>query len=496
MKKVYRILVVFTILIVSGCEKLEEVPYDFIGVENIYQDEEDVDSALFGVYQPLLLDGVDDLWFWLTLSGPSENAVVRFKAAAQGRFSSVNFNETDPQLGIWISFYRGINRANLVIENVSKVGLDKTLEDQKIAEARFMRAFYYFNLGHIFGGVPLHLESSKSFDDESVKLPRSTLEEVYSLVEEDLKFAEVHLPDQWDASNSGRATVGAAKALLGKLYLTMAGKPLEQDGMYEMAVQKLEEVTGLYSLVPNYADVFNINNEFNSEIIFARPNITDVAGSGTVLTFFAGAPLTPFAWAGGQYQIGFSEEFYDSYTEGDARRDVTLLYSYTDITGFTRVFNSPDNPADGPSTETGGVPFGKLKDPGATLSPFAHGNDIVYMRYADVLLMLAEAYNESGDSPSSLLYLNQVRSRAGISNVTTTDQASLRDNIKQERKWELAGEYTEYYDLQRWGDIEESLSQNPDAIQLNVGYNPRVELYPIPLFELQANEFLEQNPGY
>ncbi|WP_047419486.1 RagB/SusD family nutrient uptake outer membrane protein [Cellulophaga sp. Hel_I_12] len=501
MKTIYKTILAFILILGYGCESLDEVPFAFIGVENIYKNEADIDKALLGAYQPIFQDGVNDLWLFLTLSGPSENVTVRLKAGAQGRMASVNFIDSDPQGGMWNNYYRGINRANTVIETIPTVGLETSLEEQKIAEARFIRAYYYFNLAHMFGGVPLHLTSTTSFDDESVKKPRVTLEEVYAVVEEDLIYAESRLRPSWDASNLRRATSGAAKAFLGKLYLTMAGKPLEKDGMYEKAATKLAEIYGDYSLVPNYSDVFSINNENNPEIIFARPNITNIAGSGTVLTFFAGAPNTPFSFNGGQYQFALSEAFYDSFDAADERRDGSMLFAYTNRNGVDVEYKrsgaaTPGLQFGGPRRPNG-IPFNKLRDPEASTSPFDHGNDIIFMRYADVLLMLAEANNEAGNSAGALPFLNEVRNRAGlVNNITETNQDLLRDIIKQERKWELAGEYTEYFDLQRWGDLEASMAINPDAIQFNVVYEPKLELFPIPLSQLQTNPNLVQNPGY
>ena len=495
-----RVLSIITALLaVVGCQDLEEVPFSSLSVDNIYRNEADVDAALLGIYASLN-SGVSDLWFFLATSGPGESVVVRLKGDGnQGRLSSLNFTPQDAHGVWWNNFYQGINRANTVIANVGRAGLDPELEEEKIAEARFMRGFCYFNLAKWFGGVPLYEEATTDFSDDFIKRPRSTLEEVYDVVIQDFEYASERLPEQWDASNLGRATSGAATAYLGKVYLNMAGKPLEQTDKYQLAADKLQEVVdqGTYSLQPNFADVFSIDNEFNSEIIFARPDIRQ-NGAGTVLTFFAGVPNSPFANRNGQYQFGFTEDFYNSFDPADLRRDATLLYSYVDADGREVTFNDPDNPMlpFGGYNDPKGIGFGKLKDPGNNVSAFAHENDIIFMRYADVLLMLAEALTEAGNPSVALPYLNQVRQRAGLPDVTTTDAGELIDIIKQERKWELAGEYTEYPDLQRWGDIEESLANNQDAIFFGTVYRPAIELLPLPQNQLDANENLEQNPGY
>lgn len=485
---------------VTGCQKqLEEVPYSFLSNANIYDNEADVDKALIGAYSALNFDSNNDLFFFFMTSGPSEHLVTRLKTGAQGRMSAVNFISTDPQVAIWNDLYMGINRANAIIDNIGSAELDAATQNAKVAEARFIRAFDYFYLVRFFGGVPLQLSETTNFDDNSVKKPRNTLQEVYNSIIDDLSFAEKYLPPAVSKSNYGRATSYAAMGILGKVYLTMAGKPLLQTDMYAKAVAELQGVLGKYTLLPNYGDIFSITNEANGEIIFARPNITGLDGAGTVLTFYAGAPNSPYAYNGGQYQFGFTADFYNSFSPQDTRRDVTMLYTYTNNLGQSVTFNSPNNPpglyAGGPTT-AGGIPFGKLKDPGNKTSPYASGNDWIFLRYADVLLMLAESYNEMGNSSQALPYLNQVRRRAGIDLVTETNKDSLRNIIRQERKWELAGEFTEYPDLQRWGDLQASMAINPDAKQMHNVYDPKYELFPIPQNQLQANEFLKQNPGY
>jgi len=481
-----------------SCEPLDETPFSSISENNIYQNEKDVDIALMGVYSSLNI-GIDDLWYLLSTSGPGESIVIRLKGdGTQGRLSSMNFIAQDGQMHAWwTNFYRGINRSNTIIANIPSAGLEPELEDQKIAEARFLRGFFYFNLVKRYGGVPLHLEATTDFSDESVKKPRATIEEVYEVIIEDLKYSETRLPPEWDAANKGRATSGAGNALLGKVYLNMAGKPLEQEDKYSLAVEKLSEVvqSGEYVLQDNFENIFANDNEFNSEIIFARPNIRE-EGAGTSLNFWAGVPNSPYTIVS-QYQFGFTEKFYNSFSSRDKRRDITLLYSYIDKEGREVTYNDPNNP---PLlfdyADPNGIGFGKVIDSGNQTSLMTYNSDIIYIRFADVLLMLAEGLNEIGQSNEALIYLNMVRDRAGLENIATTDKNQLLEIIKQERKWELAGEYQEYPDLQRWGDIEKSLSNNEDAIFYGATYDPKMELMAIPQSQLDANENLEQNPGY
>ena len=498
--KILKFLFLPLLLVLTACQNLEEKPYSFLSVSNLYQNEQDVDRAILGAYQALFFDGVNDLWYFLSTSGPSPNVTVRLKPQAQGRMSSVSFNPTNPHGSFWGQFYQGINRANTVIENAQLAGLDPALESQKVAEARFLRGYYYFQLLHFFGGVPLQLQATQDFSDEAVKKPRATVQETYDVIVEDLLFAAENLPENRPAGQFGRAVRSTADAVLGKVYLTMSGKgPLGVGDHYQDAITTLEKTVGKYSLQENFADIFTIANEENAEIIFARPDISNVQGSGTVLTFFAGAPNTPFAFGGGQYQFAFTERLYNLFDSTDTRRDATFLYSYVSDKGQDVTYNSPDNPsglAFGGPMAPNGIPSAKLKDPSNQLNPFGHGNDLIFLRYADVLLMLAEAYNETGNSNEALAYLNMIRERAGIDDETETGQDALRERIKIERQKELAGEFTEYYDLQRWGDLAASMQQNVDSEQLGVSYEPKLELMPIPQGVLETNENLTQNPGY
>lgn len=490
-------------LLTISCQKLDEKPFSSLSVANLYQNEADVDRAILGIYDPQQ-NPFFDFDLMLLTTAPSEHAVVRFKESYQGKYSSFSSDANDPAINdIWTQMYLGINRANTVIDNVKRAGLEQSIENEKIAECKFMRAYYYFHLVRLFGGVPLHLTETTDFSDEALKKPRNTIEEVYNTILDDLTFAEQYLPNVRSAANLGRATNGAAKSILGKVYLTMAGKPLLQTNRYQDAVTKLKEVVDNrsaygYELLNNYSDIFSDNTEFNSEVIYAVPSIRQFA-DGNLLTFFAGAPNCTWAYSGGQYQFGFSLDFYNSYSETDLRKNSALIYSYVDLNGNKVTYNDPNNSADlpfGGYKDPSGIVTGKLKDSGNKLNPFTHDNDQIYLRYADVLLMLSEAYNETGNSGNALLYVNMIRKRAGLVNITTADQAQLKLKIRQERNWELVGEFTEFYDLQRWGIIKDIISKSPDAIANHVSYNIRQELYPIPQSQINANPNLKQNPGY
>ena len=502
MKKIINTIIIFCFLAIS-CQKLDEVPYSFLSSENLYQNELDVDKAIFGIYNAMQLPFVDFDLMLLTIA-PSEHTVVRLKNSYQGKYSSLTSDSNDPSINnIWTQFYLGINRANAVMNNIDKAELEAAKEKEKIAECRFMRAFYYFHLVRLFGDIPLHLQETSDFSDNALKKPRSPIIDVYDVIIEDLVYAEDNLPNNQNALNLGRATKGAAKSLLGKAFLTMAGEPLKQTDKYQLAAQKLKQVVDDksafgYELMVNYEEIFSNENEFNSEIIFAIPCIRQFL-AGNLLTFFGGAPNCQWAFGGGQYQFGFTLDFYNSYSENDKRKNSALVFEYIDRAGNEIIYNDINNIVDisfGGYKDPNGIATGKHKDFGNNLNPFTHNNDLIYLRYADVLLMLSEAYNEIGESENARLYLNLIRERAGIENITNTDQQILRAAIRNERNWELVGEFTEFYDLQRWGIIQDILSISPDAQYYGAVYNPKMELYPIPQLQRDANLNLVQNPGY
>jgi hypothetical protein len=358
----------------------------------------------------------------------------------------------------------------------------------------------------VFGGVPLHLEPTNEVSDDLLNgnsLPRNTAQEVYDAIIADLQYAEDKLPATRPSNENGRPTNGSVKSLLGEVYLQMAG--LKQTnpslgitgGSYQLAVDKLLEVvnSNVYDLQPTYGAVFDTNNEFNSEVIWGQPNIIGNTLAANLIPWSMRPPNTPGAAAagvGGFNEWGLSLEFYESFDPTDPRRDVTMAYSYTAFNGQTITFNQPPFPVFeyeiAAYDERTGLGFNKWFKGGGNGNNF-NENDDVFIRYADVLLMLAEAYVGDNKPAQALPYINEVRDRVGLDLLTSV---TLED-IKQERAWELAGEYQEYFDLQRWGDVEKAMIEGPDVV---AQYGQKYETMPLPTDALQRNANLVQNEGW
>jgi len=479
-----------------SCAELDEVPFSELTSDNFFDSKTSVESAVTSMYDAFYSDRELFFLLWPACTGPSPISKTRFPANENntGVYTYMTFNETTNfSKRLWVQGYSAILNANTIIENVSKAeDLSETEIESYIAEARWVRAFTYFWLVRFLGEVPLHISTETSFSTANASLSRSSIKDVYDVIVEDLLYAETRLPVTRPDKENSRPTEGAAKALLGEVYLQMAGLPMNKTENYQKAVDKLLEVvqSGTYSLVPSFNDIFDVNNEFNEEIIigFSFPQVPDFQH---LFAWGLSAPgTTDF---GGFMQWGFTKDFYDSFDAIDTRRDVSAVYSYTSVQGENIVWGDAstytkrtkfDPPVYDESTGMGTLKYRAL----ANNHIFRNESDLIFVRYADVLLMLAEAYIGAGNPALGLPYVNEVRERAGIPNLTSL---TLED-VKQERLWELAGEFQEYPDLQRWGDLESAILEGEQSSQ--TGYNPKLELWPIHVDILDGNTNLVQNP--
>jgi hypothetical protein len=354
-----------------------------------------------------------------------------------------------------------------------------------LAEAKFLRAYYYFELVKFFGDVPLIIDKRIGIE-EAKGLPRSPASEVYAQIENDLIDAASILP--WTAAVKGKATRGAALALLGKAYL--------YQKKYIEAANTLDEVrnSGIYGLIENYADLFSVNNENNSETVFDVQYTGLEGGSYGCLVCLEGNAAPGFhgirQYNGPVYGDGNSynlptQALYDAFAPIDPRRGHTIL----DIEAFIAAQANPESItyAIGAGGHTGFYNNKYIKRQGEIGLP---DNDLTspvnyrVIRYADVLLMAAEAHYHIGNNSIAQQLVNQVRTRAGVPGVSVN---SL-DVIYKERRYELSGEGHRFFDLVRTG-------QAKDFIQgFIVGKH---ELFPIPQVEIDlTGGNWSQNPGY
>jgi len=481
--KTISVLIILTIG-VNSCtdEFLDEVTAYNIDSENYFNSEDDYYNALIAAYDMLQSSYVNVLLGEIAsdntlCGGESATDVVGFQQIDDMIHTPVNSNLRD----VWNWMYAGVNRANYILEFQDKTDFEG--KNVIIGEARFLRAYYNFELVKWFGPIPLK-ETRFQLGDET-SIPRSPVEDVYALIEQDLLYAISNL--SYTAPQTGRATKGSAQALLGKAYL--------YQEKFSQAANVLEELilNGPYSLVQDYDSIFENAGENGIESVF-EVQYTDVEGAGFgCLQCSEGNVAVGFSgvrnYSGPLFTSGFSfnvptQDAVDAFEDGDIRKDVAILdiVAWAEETGaeygtgyeHTGYFNRKYLPRVRSANAAGDL---NLTNP----------NNYRAIRYADVLLMAAEAFNRSGiDDSKAQNYLNEVRSRANLNDVTSTGNA-LTEAIYQERRVELLGEGHRFFDLVRIGRGNEISGFTPN----------KNELFPIPIEEIQfSNGNWAQNPGY
>lgn len=384
--------------------------------------------------------------------------------------------------GVWEGFFRGVYRANLAINNIPPINMDEALKARLVGENKFLRAYYYFFLVRAFGHIPLITEALEPSEYLQNQVPAP---EVYDVIIQDLTDAIAVLPEksEYAPEDLGRATKGAARGLLAKVYLFL--------GDYANAEKYALEVinSGEYALYPDYEEIFRREGENSSESIFEVQAVAlEAGGGGSQYNEVQGVRGTPnLGW-------GFnrpSDALVAEYENGDPRLEATVLFVGEELPDGSAVVE------DNPNIE------GERYSQKAWQPEYPGGNNngpgnIRRLRYADVLLIAAEAANELGKPGDALMYLNMVRERARggdasiLPDVTTTDQAELRQAIWHERRVELAMEQHRYFDIVRQGRAAELLqAQGKNFVE------GKHEDFPIPQTEIDlSGGRLVQNNGY
>lgn len=485
-----------------SCTELEEEVFSQLSPDNFYNTPEDADTAIISIYnvlnRGLWESGMASLTF---MPAPHTLARVPWRKYWATYQTSSADRQSLPR--VWTKSYQAILRANVAISALEAKSFDDPINDairiELIGEAKWLRAFNFFNLVRLFGEVPMPTEATSTI--EGANLPRTSIVKIYEQIIADLQYAETNLPDRKrNASKAGRPVVGTAKFLLGKVYLTMAGLPLNDASKMPMAHAKLKEVLDNrsqwgFELLPSYEDAIRIDN--NAERIFATQQSREIENQGTSMAFVWGGRLWPYGRAnsGGQFHGGYSKDFYDSYESTDVRRDVTMAFSYPNVrNGSILTYGT------GQYNANFGIAPNKYHDPEQGCCDGSP--DIVIYRFSDALLMYAEAENEiNGPTTTAYQYLNEVRARGVASTYDPAgglSQDEFRELIYKERFWELSFEFHEVYDLRRFGKVAEAIAANPEAQRAGTVYETKFELWPIPLAELQTNPELnfENNPGW
>lgn len=488
MKSKYIFLSVFITAVYSCEKKLDLTPLTNPTVNTFYKTSEDATAAITGVYSLL-----QDIYTHEVIVTPNtigaDDGVPFLQGNADRRalwsynFVSTNSFSSSP----WSTSYQLIQRANVAIARIPGIQMNENLKNRYVAEAKFLRAMMYFNLVRFYGGVPIITNETKSL--EGIEVPRNTKEEVYTFIETDLKEAEKVLPTKYTGSDIGRATQGAAKGVLAKLYLTQAGNETSSPNWAKAAAKAKEVIDmGIYDLWENYADVYDMKNKAGKESLFEVLYLTDVNGNWHT-TYWAprGDPRVP---SNGFGTIRPTKNLYDLYSANDSRKAVTFLTSYVNpSTGATVNLSIADpNPALA-------ISFWKLADLTSKVGG-GGGKSFPYLRFSDILLMYAEAINEvNGPTSEAYTAINRVRARAKISPLSGLTKAQFKDAVLNERRLELVLEGHRWFDLVRTGRLIEAVKA-----ETTFGRNPLIQphhvLLPIPQREIGANPALVQNQGY
>jgi hypothetical protein len=389
---------------------------------------------------------------------------------------ALTYNASTPSTSeIFAANYEGINRCNQALSIIPQLDkADPALRARLLGEAKFLRAFMYFTLVKTYGGVPIidHLPNPSSEEDRVMQLTRKSSEEVYAYIENDLNDAIAALPNKsaYPASERGRASKGAAYALLAKINLYQEN--------WQKVVDNCNLVTG-YSIVSDYASMYRLAGENDAESIF------EIQGTGSVpAKGISGYSNTQGARGAGGWGWGFntpSVSLVNAYEEGDVRKEATIIFAGTTLYDGRVVPLTVENPRYNYKAYSSAFTDGWETD-----------TNIKYLRYAEVLLMKAEALNELGQTTEAIPLLNQIRTRAGLTNTTAVLQGDVRTAIWKERRVEMAMEHDRFFDLVRTGQAQAAF-----AVDGKTFVTGKHELFPLPqAFIAQTGGLSTQNPGY
>nr|WP_294780808.1 RagB/SusD family nutrient uptake outer membrane protein [uncultured Flavobacterium sp.] len=490
MKKIIITFLLSAGLLVS-CTELEVTPNSFVTEDNYFNTQDDAVASVTAVYASLNLDPGEqslfgrNLYFLTDMASDYAAAGVSATNPQVRAMSSLTHDATSDRVQVaWRQIYAGINRANVAIDNIPKVTGSEVIKTRLINEAKFIRGLLYFQAVRLWGGVPIVLHEATSINLGDLKTNRATVAEVYTQIIKDLTDAEA-LPKTYTTAEAGRATSGAAKAILAKVYLTRKDWP--------NAIAKAREVIDGgygYALFEDFQDIFTKTKKNGKEHIFSVQFEPNQAGNGSSGSTFQSTSFTGFTATEPADIISDVALFYDIYAAGDKRRDVSYAKQLLNpSTGALYTFPKPI--------------FKKYLDLSNLATPANVAINFPVIRYADILLSLAEAINEqSGPTLEAYELINQIRRRAFGKPITTPDvtvdlaalnQTTFRAAIQEERKKEFVQEGQRWYDLVRWGTLVTEVKK----VTAKNSVSERNNLFPIPQSERNINpDGLPQNPGY
>jgi starch-binding outer membrane protein, SusD/RagB family len=476
MKKIlYFTLTIISLLLFLSCSEdyLEEKPTENISTADLELLNNDAGAKSFvtAIYSKFLDFNMSSFsWIGMT-SIASDDADKGSSPGDTGTdkdlMDALTYNSSSLSVKeVYQGQYQGINRCNQALYYIPQLNnANSALRDRLIGEAKFLRAFMYFNLVRLYGGVPIvdHLPNPSSDTDKAMQLTRRTKEDVYAFIEQDLLAAIDVLPekDTYPSDEIGRASKGAALTLLAKVAL--------YQEKWSDVLTYTDQITG-YSLTPSYAEIFKITGENNQESIFEIQGKAANPAKG-----IQGYSATQGARGAGGWGWGFntpSESLLNAYESGDERMNATIIFAGTTLYDGRVVPTTVENPR-----------YNYKAYSSANTDAWETDVNIRYLRYSEVLLMRAEAKNELGQDPSG--ELNAVRNRAGLLNSTASGQVALRTAIWRERRVEFAMEHDRWFDIVRTGQAEAALAVHGKTFIVG-----KHEVFPLP------QQFINESIGY
>ena len=485
------IAVITLLWMTSACADLDEVPRDFFVPSNFFSTEADAVAAVTGVYANLVADEVwhQGVWWYGTDIGFTVDPALGFGSYNAG----LNADDGIVSL-LWTDNYSAINRANSALSGIPGIGMDEGLKTQLLAETRFLRAFYYYNMVELYGDIPLLEESPSSIEEiilVSEKTPRLDIYETVIIPDLQIAVNDLTTERRFDAA----VDKYAAAMLLARVYMTL--------GRHADAIVELDKVIGQgnLGLAANYADLFKLANEFTAlpglDGGMVREDIFDANfsqdGPGNAWVHWQGSEsfTPPLATPGGGW--GILTPTTDWVAMFDQANDTRFDLFYTD--SFTNSVGTGTSNGENRSI----INIGKYLDDGGVAAGNNGGMNVRIFRYAGALLLRAEAENEVNGPAGAYQYINDVRRRAGLGPLSGLTKEQLLDSIKIERARELGFEDMRRFDLVRWGDLvsafrgleDERLASRRNNIQ---DFHVRL---PIPnnVVEAEGSRIL-QNTGY
>ena len=471
------------------CSKfLEETPNSLITSSNFYETASDALLAVNAAYDHMGsgtsnsdFGGVYFNTFWALQALASDDGKSGLPDPNSVQLDNFTHDASNTFVkDIWEDCYKTINVCNIAIKHIPDIDMDEGLKNRYLGECSFIRGLMYFELARLFGGVMLLTEPTE--DLSGLNLERSSLEDIYSQIEADFEFAASTLPFSYVGPDIGRATKGSAMGYLAKVNLTTKN--------YNEVVENTSSIisSGVYGLMPDYADIFKIANSNNQEVLFSinftfNNNAIWETSQFNVRTLPLALNRNSLAWEVPTLDV------YQDYEDGDRRREVTFQTTFTEADG--RILNFDPH-------------IFKYWDQEAEPNASSSGSDFFNLRYSDILLMYAEAVNEVNNGPNAEAYdaVNQVRRRARLADgqerpilndLTGLTQVEFREAVWLERRREFVWEGQRWYDLVR----QSQLKSKVEKVKPNVSVDEsKHTLFPIPQREININPGLKQNPGY